>query len=36
MLWAPVALISLGAVSGVVPAAKAYRTDVAANLAPLS
>jgi putative ABC transport system permease protein len=36
MLWAPLALIGLGAVSGIVPAIKAYRTDVAANLVPIS
>jgi putative ABC transport system permease protein len=36
MLWAPAALIALGALAGVVPALKAYRTDVAENLAPIS
>jgi len=36
MLWAPVALISLGALSGIVPAIKAYRTDVAEHLTPIS
>jgi putative ABC transport system permease protein len=36
MLWAPAALISLGALSGIVPAIKAYRTDVAEHLAPIS
>jgi putative ABC transport system permease protein len=36
MLWAPAALIALGALAGVVPALKAYRTDVAENLAPAS
>ncbi len=36
MIWAPVALITLGAVAGIVPAIKAYRTDVAAHLAPTS
>ena len=36
MLWAPAALIGLGALAGIVPAMKAYRTDVAANLAPVS
>ena len=36
MLWAPVALIALGALSGIVPAIKAYRTDVAEHLAPIS
>jgi len=36
MLAAPAALIALGALAGVVPAIKAYRTDVAANLAPVS
>jgi putative ABC transport system permease protein len=32
---APPGLIALSALAGVVPAAKAYRTDVAENLAPL-
>jgi putative ABC transport system permease protein len=36
MLWAPVSLISLGALSGIVPALKAYRTDVAEHLTPIS
>jgi putative ABC transport system permease protein len=36
MLWAPAALIGLGALAGIIPAVKAYRTDVAANLAPVS
>jgi len=36
MLWAPAALIVLGALAGVIPAIKAYRTDVAQNLAPSS
>jgi hypothetical protein len=36
MLWAPAALISLGALAGVVPAFKAYRTHVAEHLAPTS
>src|SRR5580658_6594961 len=36
MLWAPTALIGLGALAGVVPAMKAYRTDVATYLAPTS
>ena len=36
MLWAPAALIGLSAMSGIVPACKAYFTDVADNLAPLS
>jgi putative ABC transport system permease protein len=36
MLWAPAALISLGAFAGVVPAMKAYRTDVAEHLTPIS
>jgi len=36
MLWAPAALISLGALSGIVPAMKAYRTDVAEYLTPIS
>jgi putative ABC transport system permease protein len=36
MLWAPAALISLGALAGIVPAIKAYQTDVASYLAPTS
>jgi len=36
MLWAPAGVIALGALAGVVPALKAYRTDVAENLAPLT
>jgi putative ABC transport system permease protein len=36
-LWlTPVAMIMLGALAGLVPAFKAYRTDVASNLTPLS
>lgn len=36
MVWAPVGLVALGALAGLVPAAKAYRTDVATYLAPTS
>jgi putative ABC transport system permease protein len=36
MLWAPLGMIALCALSGLVPAAKAYGTDVAENLAPVS
>jgi putative ABC transport system permease protein len=36
MLWAPAALILLGALAGVVPAIKAYRTHVAEYLVPTS
>ncbi|HEX3797104.1 MAG TPA: FtsX-like permease family protein [Verrucomicrobiae bacterium] len=36
MFWAPVALITLGALAGIVPALKAYRTDVAEYLSPSS
>jgi putative ABC transport system permease protein len=36
MLWSPLALIALGALAGIVPALKAYRTDVAENLTPHS
>jgi putative ABC transport system permease protein len=36
MIWAPAALIILGALAGIVPAIKAYRTDVAENLLPTS
>jgi putative ABC transport system permease protein len=34
LLWAPLGLVALSALAGVVPAWKAYRTDVAENLAP--
>jgi len=36
MAWAPLGMIALGALAGVVPALKAYRTDVAENLTPVS
>jgi putative ABC transport system permease protein len=36
MLWAPLAMLLLGALAGIVPAAKAYSTNVAANLIPSS
>lgn len=36
MLWAPAGLLALGALAGIVPGLKAYRTDVAENLAPIS
>jgi putative ABC transport system permease protein len=36
MLWAPAMLIALGALAGIIPALKAYRTDVAENLTPHS
>lgn len=36
MIWAPAALVTLGALAGIVPALKAYRTDVARHLAPVS
>jgi putative ABC transport system permease protein len=32
--WAPLGLIALSALAGIVPALKAYRTDVASNLVP--
>lgn len=35
-LWAPAALIFLGALAGIIPAIKAYRTDVAGSLSPES
>ena len=35
-LIAPICVIMLGAVAGVLPAVKAYRTDVATNLTPVS
>ena len=36
MLWAPLGMIALCALCGVLPAWKAYRTDVAENLSPVS
>jgi putative ABC transport system permease protein len=36
LLFAPFAMVALGALAGVVPAIKAYRTDVAENLVPIS
>lgn len=36
MLWEPAAFIALGALAGIIPAMKAYRTDVAENLVPVS
>ena len=36
MLWSPAVLIALGAFAGIIPAVKAYRTDVADNLSPHS
>lgn len=36
LVLAPVGMTALGALCGLVPAFKAYRTDVAANLAPSS
>ena len=36
MLWAPLGMIALCALGGLVPAWKAYRTDIADNLAPVS
>ncbi len=36
MVWAPLAMVGLGALAGMVPAVKAYRTDVATNLVPES
>jgi hypothetical protein len=36
LVIAPVIMILLGALAGVIPAVKAYSTDVAANLAPMS
>lgn len=36
MIWAPLGMVGLSALAGVVPAVKAYRTDVAENLSPIS
>ncbi len=36
LAWTPIATILLGATAGLIPAIKAYRTDVATHLAPHS
>jgi putative ABC transport system permease protein len=37
ILWlTPIAMVALGALAGLAPAFKAYRTDVASNLTPIS
>jgi hypothetical protein len=36
MAIVPLGLVALGAVVGIIPALKAYRTDVAENLIPQS
>lgn len=36
LVWGPVGIVVLGALSGIVPAVKAYRTDVAENILPSS
>lgn len=36
MFWTPLGMIAAAALAGVVPAFKAYRTDVASNLTPVS
>jgi len=36
LLWAPAVLVALGTLAGTVPAYKAYRTEVAEHLAPIS
>ena len=36
MLWVPLTMIALSALAGIVPAVKAYQTNVAENLTPVS
>lgn len=36
MIWVPAAMIGMAALAGVIPAIKAYRTNVAENLLPVS
>ncbi len=36
LIWAPLVMITLGALAGIVPGLKAYRAEVAAGLAPES
>ena len=35
LVWAPLGMLALSALAGLAPALKAYRTDVAENLAPM-
>jgi putative ABC transport system permease protein len=34
--WTPLGMLAVGVVAGVIPAVKAYRTDVATHLVPAS
>jgi putative ABC transport system permease protein len=34
--WTPLGMLAVGAVAGIIPAVKAYRTDVATHLVPSS
>ncbi|MBL8959409.1 MAG: ABC transporter permease, partial [Gemmatimonadetes bacterium] len=36
LVLTPIGMVIVGALAGLVPAFKAYRTDVASNLTPLS
>jgi putative ABC transport system permease protein len=36
LVWTPIVMTALGAMSGILPATKAYRTEVAENLSPTS
>lgn len=36
LIWTPILMTLVGAISGLIPAFKAYRTDVAENLTPVS
>ena len=36
LAWAPAAMVGLSALAGVIPAVKAYRTNIAENLVPVS
>ena len=36
MLVAPIGIVALAALCGIFPAIKAYRTDVASSMSPLS
>jgi putative ABC transport system permease protein len=36
LFWTPIGMAAVGALAGVIPAVKAYATDVATNLAPAS
>ena len=36
LVWVPLGMVVLGAIAGLIPAIKAYKTDIAKNLLPSS